>query len=328
LHVTAAEWLITLGATIAVLLFDLVIIGRRPHMPKVRNCAIALSVYVCLALIFGLWLLHIHEHKYGLQFYAGWLTEYSLSIDNTFIFMIIMSTFKVPKEYQLRALFFGVVFSLTFRGILIVMGGAALQHYIWLYYIFGTFIVYSAVKLARDAKGEPEVDNAVLRFARNRIGTANSWDGFTPCVRNGSGWVMTPMFIVMVALGATDVMFALDSIPAVYGLTREPYVVFTANAFALMGMRQLYFLLGGLLDRLVYLSKGLALVMFFLGIKLVLHALRENNVPFINGGQHLPIPKISSPLSLGIIAGTLAVTAVVSLYATRARKPAADIERV
>ena len=139
---------------------------------------------------------------------------------------------------------------------------------------------------------------------------------------------MTPMFVVMVALGATDVMFALDSIPAVYGLTRESYIVFTANAFALMGMRQLYFLLGGLLDRLVYLSKGLALVMFFLGIKLVFHALRENNVPFINGGEHLPIPKISSPLSLGVIAGTLAVTAIASLYATRPRQPATDLDRI
>ena len=230
------------------------------------------------------------------------LTGYSLSIDNTFIIMVIMSSFHVPKEYQLRALFFGVVFSPTFRGILIV--------------------------LARDPGGEPEVDNAVLRFARKRIGTANSWDGFKIYVKGSSGWVMTPMFVVMVALGATDVMFALDSIPAVYGLTRESYIVFTANAFALMGMRQLYFLLGGLLDRLVYLSEGLALVMFFLGIKLVFHALRESNVPFINGGEHLPIPKISSPLSLGVIAGTLAVTAIASLYATRPRQPATDLDRI
>ncbi len=325
MNVTALEWAITLVVTTAVLAVDLAVIGRRPHEPTMGRCATALSAYAGLAAVFGIWVGLSHGHKYGEQFFAGWLTEYSLSIDNLFIFMIIMAKFGVPKMYQLRALFFGVLMSLLFRGAFIVLGAAALQRFIWLYYFFGAFILYAAAKLARGEGAEADVDNAVIRFVRARIPTADSWDGFKLFTKQGSRRVMTPMFVVIVALGVTDLMFALDSIPAIYGLTREAYVVFTANVFALMGMRQLYFLIGGLLDRLVFLSKGLALVMFFLGLKLVMHALRENDVSFINGGRHLPVPKISSPLSLGIIVMTLGVTAVASLYATRSQ-PAAQYD--
>ena len=322
MYVSAFEWLVTLGATLAILMFDLVVIARRPHEPSMRKCVIALSAYVGLAMIFGMWVWYIHGPKYGLQLYAGWLTEYSLSIDNLLIFMVIMATFNVPRPYQVRVLFFGVVISLAFRGIFIALGAAALQRFIWLYYIFGAFIVYTAFNLARGAGYETDVDNALIRFMRTRIPTANSWDGFKLYVKEGSRRVMTPMFVVFVTLGATDLMFAFDSIPAIYGLTREAYVVFTANVFALMGLRQLYFLVGGLLDRLAHLSKGLALVMFFLGIKLVFHALRGNDVPFINGGEHIHVPNISSPLSLGIIVGILGITAVVGLCAPRADHPA------
>ncbi len=310
------EWLVIVASTIAVVLFDLVLVVRRPQEPTMRQCAIALCGYVGLAMIFGIWVWFGHGHKYGLQFYAGWLTEYSLSIDNLLIFMVIIGNFAVPKAYQLRALFFGVLISLTLRGVFIALGAAALERFIWLYYIFGAFIMYTAVNLARGGGHEAEVDNAVIRFVRTRISSAGSWDSLKPYVKEGGRRVMTPMFVVIVALGATDAMFALDSIPAIYGLTREAYVVFTANVFALMGMRQLYFLIGGLLDRLVYLSKGLALVMLFLGIKLLCHALRENDMSFINSGEHLPVPKIPTPLSLTIIVVTLAITAAASLYAS------------
>jgi tellurite resistance protein TerC len=191
------------------------------------------------------------------------------------------------------------------------------------FYVFGAFLLYTAAKLARGPGHGAAGDNAVTRFARRRLNTAEDWDGMKLFVRDGAKRVMTPMAIVIVALGATDLVFALDSIPAIYGLTREAYLVFAANVFALMGMRQLYFLLGGLLSRLVYLSKGLAVVLFFIGLKLVLHALHENTLPFVNGGAHVNVPEISTVLSLGVILVTLVVTAIASLYATREQHAAA-----
>jgi tellurite resistance protein TerC len=323
MHVSAIEWIVTLSVTSAVLLFDVVVIARRPHEPTMSRCALALSGYIGLAVLFGGWIWLYHGQQFGLQFFAGWLTEYSLSIDNLFMFIVIMASFNVPKLYQLRALFFGVVIALVLRGALIALGTAAIQRFSWVFYVFGAFLLYTAVKLARGPGHGEAGDNAVTRFARRRLNTAEDWDGMKLFVKDGAKRVMTPMAIVIVALGTTDLMFALDSIPAIYGLTREAYLVFTANVFALMGMRQLYFLLGGLLSRLVYLSKGLAVVLFFIGLKLVLHALHENTLPFINGGAHVNVPEISTVLSLGVIVVTLVVTAIASLYATREQDAAA-----
>lgn len=321
MEVPALEWIVTCCIASAVLVFDIVAIARRPHEPTLRRCATALSAYVGLAMLFGLWVWSFHGQRFGLQFFAGWLTEYSLSIDNLFMFIVIMANFHVPKLYQLQALFFGIVIALFFRGVLIALGAAAIQRFSWVFYLFGAFLVYTALRLARGAGQQRDLaDNAVIRFARTRLNSADGWDGLKLYVRKGSQRVVTPLFLVILALGATDLIFALDSIPAMYGLTRQVYLVFAANVFALMGMRQLYFLLGGLLNRLIYLSKGLAIVLLFIGVKLILHALRQNEVPFINGGQHVHVPSISTMVSLAVIVATLMITAVVSMYATRVER--------
>jgi len=317
MQVTQIEWIVTLGVTIAVLLFDVIFIARRPHEPTFRECAIALSVYVGLAVLFGLWVWNFHGSQYGVEFFAGWLTEYSLSVDNLFIFLIIMASFNVPKKYQQEALLVGIVLALIFRGIFIALGAVAIQQFSWVFYIFGAFLVYTAIKLARNSDHDDDAENGVVRFARNHLTLTDKWDGLKLWIKEGGKRLMTPMFLVIVALGTTDLLFALDSIPAIYGLTQEPYLVFTANVFALMGLRQLYFLLGDLLKRLVYLSQGLAFILLFIGVKLVLHALHENELPFINGGEHVPVPQIPTLLSLGVIIVTLVITTVASLYKTR-----------
>jgi len=296
-----------------VLLFDVIVIARRPHEPTMRECGIALSFYVGLAVLFGIWVWNFHGNQLGIEFYAGWLTEYSLSIDNLFIFIIIMASFNVPKVYQQEALLVGIVLALVFRGIFIALGAVAIQQFSWIFYIFGAFLVVTAVRMARDTEHSDDAENAVVRFARRYLNTTDKWDGLKLYLKDGPRRLMTPMFLVIVALGTTDLLFALDSIPAIYGLTREPYIVFTANLFALMGLRQLYFLLGDLLNRLVYLSQGLAFILFFIGVKLFLHALHGNEVPFINGGQHVAVPEIPTLLSLAVIALTLFLTMVASL---------------
>lgn len=318
MNVSTTEWIITLTVTIAVLLFDVVMIARRPHEPTMRECSIALSVYVSAAIAFGLWVWFFHGGNFGLEFFAGWLTEYSLSVDNLFIFLIIMASFNVPKKYQQEALMVGIILALIFRGIFIALGAVAINQFSWVFYIFGLFLVYTAINLARDTDHDDDGDNAVVKFARNHLTLTDKWDGLKLWIREDGKRLMTPMFLVIVALGTTDLIFALDSIPAIYGLTKEPYLVFAANVFALMGLRQLYFLLGGLLRRLVYLSYGLAFILAFIGVKLFLHALHENELPFINGGEHVAVPEIPTLLSLGVIVVTLVVTTVASLWKTRA----------
>jgi len=316
-NVSSVEWMITLAVTLAVLLFDVVVFARRPHEPSRRECVVALSVYVGLAVLFGLWVWHFHGSRFGLEFYAGWLTEYSLSIDNLFIFIIIMASFKVPKIYQQQALLVGIVLALVFRGIFIALGAVAIAEFSWIFYLFGAFLVYTAIKLVRNTDHSDDADNAVVRFAKTYLNTTDEWHGLKLYVKQNNKRLMTPMFLVIVALGTTDLLFAVDSIPAIYGLTSEPYLVFTANVFALMGLRQLYFLLGDLLNRLVYLSQGLAIILFFIGVKLLLHALHENELPFINGGEGLNVPEIPTLFSLAVIVLTLLLTMVASLIKTR-----------
>ncbi|ALM19208.1 TerC family protein [Mycobacteroides abscessus] len=321
MQVSQLEWIITLAVTVAILLVDVIVIGRQPHEPSTRETATALSIYVGLAVAFGLWVWFFHGSQYGLEFYAGWLTEYSLSVDNLFIFLIIMASFKVPRVYQQEALLVGIILALIFRGIFIALGAVAINQFSWIFYLFGAFLVYTAINLARDTEHDDDADNAVVQFARKHLRTTDKWDGLRLWVRENGTRLMTPMFLVIVALGTTDLLFALDSIPAIYGLTKEPYLVFTANVFALMGLRQLYFLLGDMLKRLVYLSQGLAFILFFIGVKLILHALHENELPFINGGEPVHVPEIPTLASLAVIVVTLLVTTVASLYKTRRTAP-------
>ena len=319
MEVSTLAWSLTIGITVAVLAFDVFIIGRRPHEPSMRECAIAIGIYTTLALLFGLWIWFDYGGRFAGEFYAGWLTEYSLSVDNLFVFIIIMSRFSVPRKYQQEALLIGIILALVFRGIFIALGAVAIETISWIFYIFGAFLIYTAWNLVRHKDGEHDdfKENRILRFAQRRLPATDEYDGIKLIVKRNGKRLITPMLIVMIALGSTDVLFALDSIPAIYGLTQEPYLVLTANVFALMGLRQLYFLLGGLLDRLVYLSVGLSVILAFIGVKLVLHALHENELPFINGGEHVSVPEVPTWLSLVVIVVTLAVTAVASLAKNR-----------
>ncbi|GAB3200373.1 TerC family protein [Nocardioides hungaricus] len=320
MEISTLEWAITIGVTCAVLLFDVIVIARNPHEPSFRECAIALSIYIGAAVLFGGWIWFIHGSDLGVQFYTGWLTEYSLSIDNLFVFIILMAALKVPREYQQEALMVGIVLALVFRGIFIALGYQLISNFSWVFYLFGAFLVYTAVTLVRSYRShqdEHPEDNRVVTFARRHLNVGEEWHGLKLWYRKNGVRLVSPMLIVIIALGTTDLLFALDSIPAIFGITQEPYLVFTANVFALMGLRQLYFLLGGLLKRLVYLSLGLAFILAFIGVKLFLVALHENEIPFINGGEPISAPEIPSLLSLGVILATLAVTAVASLLASR-----------
>lgn len=327
MQVTQLEWIVTLGVTIAVLLFDVIVIGRRPHEPSKRETALYLMFYVGLAVAFGLRVWFGHGSQFGLEFFAGWLTEYSLSVDNLFIFLIIMASFKVPKIYQQQALLVGIILALVFRGIFIALGAVAINQFSWVFYVFGAFLAYTAINLARNTEHDDDAENLVVRFARRHLKLTDRWEGLRLWIKDNGKRLMTPMFLVIVALATTDLLFALDSIPAIYGLTQEPYLVFTANVFALMGLRQLYFLLGDLLRRLVYLSQGLAFILAFIGVKLVLHALHENALPFINGGEHVPVPEIPTLLSLGVIVVTLVITTAASLYKTRVHDVKKEAEK-
>lgn len=241
-----------------------------------------------------------------------------------------MANFSVPRQYQQTALMIGIVLALVMRAIFIVVGAAAINEFSWVFYIFGAFLLWTAVKLAKQGSTEDDAEeyeeNRLVRFAENHLPATSEWNGTKLFTKENGKRLITPMFLVVLTLGTTDLLFALDSIPAIYGLTRDPYLVFTANVFALMGLRQLYFLIGGLLQRLIYLSYGLAVLLGFIGVKLVLHAMHENELPFINGGEHIEwAPDIPIWLSLVVIVGTLALTAVVSL-AVSSRMTKAEIE--
>jgi tellurite resistance protein TerC len=310
-------WWVTLAVTVVIFTFDLVIVGRRPHEPSMKECAAYLSLYVGMAVIFGLGVLWTSGGTYAGEFYAGWLVEYSLSIDNLFIFIIIMSKFAVPRELQQYTLMVGIVMALVMRAIFIAVGAAAIEQFSWVFYVFGAFLIYTAIKLAKEGPEDEDEyeENRLVLFVERRFPATKDWHGKKLFIKENGSRLITPLLIVILTLGSTDLLFALDSIPAIFGITKEPYLVLTANIFALMGLRQLYFLIGGLLERLVYLSYGLAFLLAFIGVKLIFHALHENEVPFINGGEPLHYDWLEIPiwLSLTVIVGTLVVTAVVSL---------------
>ena len=314
-----------IGALVVLLIADVWFVGRRPHEPSMRESALGVAFYVGLALLFGLGVLWWSGGRYAGEFYAGWLTEYSLSVDNLFVFVIIMARFAVPRQYQQKVLLIGIVLALVLRGIFIVLGAAAIERFVWVFFIFGAFLIYTAWKLAFHSEDEENFEeNALIRWSRRALPMSETFDGAKMrTVVNGKR-LFTPMIVVMIAIGTTDLLFALDSIPAIFGLTKEPFLVFTANVFALMGLRQLYFLLDGLLDRLIYLSLGLSIVLGFIGVKLIFEALAENSLSFVNGGEHVTwAPHIPIWLSLSVIIGTLVVTAVASLWSTRRATKAA-----
>ncbi len=312
-------WWVTIGVAVAVLTFDVIWIARNPHRPSNRETGVALGLYVGAAVLFGLGMWWFAGPQLAGEYFAGWLTEYSLSVDNLFIFLLIMAKFAVPERLQQFALMIGIVIAIVLRGIFIWLGAAAINNFSWVFYIFGAFLIYTAIKLAREGETHDDEfeENALLKAVEARLPATKEYHGTQLFIRENGKRLATPLLFVIVALGTTDLLFALDSIPAIYGLTREPYIVLVANLFALMGLRQLYFLLGGLLQRLVYLSIGLAVLLAFIGVKLLLHALHENELPFINGGENVSVPEIPIWMSLSAIIVILGTTTVASLMKTR-----------
>ncbi|MEU8511295.1 TerC family protein [Kitasatospora sp. NPDC048722] len=323
MDVSVTMWATTVGVLIALIVADFFIGGRKPHEVSIKEAGIWTAVWVVLAVLFGgfLWW-HSGAQPAG-EFFAGYITEKSLSVDNLFVFILIMGKFAVPRVYQQRVLMFGVIIALVLRALFIAGGAALVTQFSWVFFIFGGFLIWTAWKLIKEARAGEETgpdgeaaefeENRLLKSIERRFPSTDRYHGTKLFVRENGRRLMTPMLIVMLAIGTTDVLFALDSIPAIFGLTQDPYIVFTANAFALMGLRQLYFLIGGLLKRLVHLSYGLSVILGFIGVKLVLHALHE-------AGAH--VPEIGIPFSLGFIVVVLAVTTVTSLTASRKQEQA------
>jgi len=312
------EW----GALIVlslIIVADLVLAYRRPHIPSVRESSLWVGFYVLLALIFAGLLVWFSGVEHAGQFVAGWLTEYSLSIDNLFVFLLIMAQFKVPKKYQQEILMVGILIALILRAIFIIIGAQLIESFSWVFYIFGAFLLYTAWKQAFTGyEDDVQTESRIIRMLRKRVAITDTFDeGKLRTTINGQR-MFTPVLVVIVALGATDLVFALDSIPAIFGITQDPFLVFAANVFALMGLRQLYFLLGDLIERLVYLHYGIAFILGFIGVKLVLHALHTNELPFINGGNPIQwAPEISTWTSLAVIIGAMVIATVASLVKLR-----------
>lgn len=298
---------------VGILLVDLLLIIKRPHVPSMREASLWVGFYVLLALIFAGCMFLLGDQQHGLEFLAGWLTEYSLSIDNLFVFVLILASFKVPHAYQQRALMIGIVLALIFRGLFILAGAALIERFIWVFFIFGAWLIWTAWNQVKPGEEEHGGDTWFIRQVKKVVPFSDHYDGGKLRTEVDGRRVFTPFLLVLIALGTTDLLFALDSIPAIFGITRSPFIVFTANVFALMGLRQLYFLLGGLLDKLEYLKYGIAAILAFIGVKLVLHALHENELPFINGGKPVPVPEIDIWVSLGFIVLAMAVATVASV---------------
>jgi tellurite resistance protein TerC len=302
-----------------ILLADVLIIFKRPHIPSAKESTVWVVFYAVLAVAFGGLIAWLGNPEAASQFYAGWLTEYSLSVDNLFVFVIIMGRFSVPKKYQQEVLMVGVITALVLRGLFIVAGAALIESFSAIFYLFGAFLIYTAYHQAfRTEDDDEESESKLIVLLRKRIHVAKDFDGAkVRTVINGKK-VFTPMIVVFTAIALTDVMFAFDSIPAIFGITTDAFIVFAANVFALMGLRQLYFLLGGLLDKLEYLKYGIAFILGFIGVKLVAHAMHVNELPFINGGKHIEwAPEISTNTSLFVIVASIAVAAIASAVKLR-----------
>jgi tellurite resistance protein TerC len=311
-------WAVTVAAIVGMLVFDLVGHVRTPHAPTIRESALWSALYVGIAIGFGLLVWWGWGADFAFEYFAGYVTEKSLSVDNLFVFVLIMAAFGVPRELQQKVLLFGITFALALRTVFILVGAAAIANFSWVFYLFGAILIYTAWVQARGGGHGDDEDfreNAVLRFARRHLRTTDRYHSDRMTVRLDGKRFLTPLAIALIAIGTADVIFAVDSIPAIFGLTQETFLVFAANAFSLLGLRQLFFLIDGLLDRLVYLAYGLAAILGFIGVKLVIHALHKNELPFVNGGEAVTfIPEVPITVSLLVILGTLLVTTVASLW--------------
>ena len=313
-------WGLTILVIIGLLAFDFFFHVRKAHEPSIKEAAVWSAIYVALAVIFGVVVLIFGGPQMGSEYFAGYITEKALSVDNLFVFLVIMGSFAVPRKDQQKVLLFGIVFALIARSAFIFAGKALIENFSFMFYLFGLILLITAGKLlAPEKEGDDEANNFIIRLAKKYLRTTDHYDGDKLFTHENGRRVLTPMLLVMVAIGGTDVLFALDSIPAIYGLTTDVYIVFTATAFSLMGLRQLYFLIEGLLDRLIYLKYGLSLVLGFIGVKLVLEALHTNQLPFINDGEGVNVFTFSAATSLPIIIGILLITVLVSLYSKRGR---------
>ncbi|MGD8195667.1 TerC family protein [Herbiconiux sp. P18] len=320
LQLPAAFEISSLVVLVLILAADLLIAVKRPHVPSFKEATLWVVFYVALALVFAGIMFVVAGGEPAGQFLAGWLTEYSLSIDNLFVFVIIMARFNVPRKYQQEALMVGIIVALVLRGVFIVIGAQLIESLSWIFYLFGAFLLFTAFKQAFGTQDEGDGENGLVTFLRKRMNIAPDFDGAKVRTRIDGKTMFTPMIIVFIALGSTDLLFALDSIPAIFGITQSPFIVFTANVFALMGLRQLYFLLGGLLERLIYLHYGIAFILAFIGVKLVFHALHANEVFFINGARPVEwIPEIDTWTSLIVIIASMAVATIASLIVMRRR---------
>ncbi|MEN1941381.1 TerC family protein [Luteimonas sp. MJ246] len=316
---TPLVWEATIALIIGLLAFDYFFHVRKAHAPTLREATIWSALYVGIALLFGAAVWTWGGADMGAEYFSGYITEKALSIDNVFVFLVIMSSFKVPREYQQKVLLFGITFALVARTVFILLGAALIDNFAWVFYLFGLALLITAGNLLAPDDHAEDTPNIVVRVVRRMFHSSPHFDGDRLFTTWQGKRALTPMLLVMLAIGGTDILFAFDSIPAIFGLTQNVFIVFTATAFSLLGLRQLYFLVGGLLERLVYLSIGLAAVLAFIGIKLVLHALHENNLPFINDGQPVPVIEIGTWTSLVVIVAILLVTVVASLTSAKGK---------
>ncbi len=325
MQVTPLIWIITIAITIAFFVYEFFAHVRKPHEPTIGESARWSAFYISLALLFGVGIGMVSGWTFGGEYFAGYLTEKALSIDNLFVFLLVMSTFAVPKAYQQKVLMVGIIIALILRGVFIAVGATLIDNFSWVFYLFGALLLVLAYRQAFSNHESDPANNRLMRFVRRHLAVTDEYHGDKLTVKLNGKQFVTPMLLTIVAIGFIDLVFAVDSIPAIYGLTSEAYIVFTANVFALMGLRQLYFLIGGLLERLVYLAQGLAVILAFIGVKLVFHALHVNELPFINGGESLLwVPEIPISFSLLFIGATIAVATVLSLVKTRGNRSAVE----
>lgn len=325
MHVPLLAWIILFVVVIGILTFDFFAHVRKDHFPSLKEAATWTAIYIVIALVAGLVIGLTLGWELGGQYFAGWVTEWSLSLDNLFVFVIVISAFKAPREVQQKIIAVGITLALVFRLIFILLGAALIEHFSWIFYIFGVFLLFTAVQQIREgsASSDEEAeykDNVFVAWVRRIFPVTPDYVGHQYFAMIDGKRHITPFLLVVVAVGSADVMFAVDSIPAIFGLTNEAFIVFAANAFALMGLRQLYFLIEGLMERLIFLHYGLASILAFIGGKLIIHALSTNEIPFINGGQPFTgLPEATIPVSLGYIVGVLIITTVTSLLVSRHR---------
>ena len=309
MDVSLLVWSVTVGAILLLVIVDLLTVSAKPHEVKFKEAAGWSIFYIGIAIGFGIWVWQQYGSQMGTEFFAAYLVEKSLSVDNLFVFVIILAQFAVPSAFHQRVLLIGVILALVLRAIFIAVGAAALQAFAFTFVIFGAILIWTGVGLFKHWDEDPEPgDNAIVKRIRKRITMVDEFHGTKLFIRQNGKRIATPMFLVMIAIGSTDLLFALDSIPATFGVTSETFLVFSANAFALLGLRALYFLVKGLLDRLIYLSLGLSIILMFIGVKLIMTYLHE---------EFTSIPKISTPVGLAVIGTILVISTVASLIKTK-----------